>query len=775
MTQSFSARASSILNGRASKDAPFLLSCDVKTPTELELLTEIVSEIKSSEHDGQIADAERLQLAQKLLSNEKIKVALINDNGFYAGAGIAMARQARSFALAGHQVSVVGLNPYPETALSTQRYKGWLTQQGSIPPINFYAVRQSDCQIGRNGDKDYTALISKLCLQEQWDLVILGNLHSDSISLRFLEPLLEHNIPIIYYSHDLDLLGGGCGYPQYYDCTQYLNGCLDSTCPKPHDAYPQSSNGRVGLRYMQRSLLFEYTNISLACNSQWSQQHLMKRYFGKTVLPLHCSIDISVFCPATDKSSLRKSLGLNPTCFTVVIGADSIGRPGKGGELLEALVPCLVKDPDIQVISFGNYPASESEVKSFGYLDSEIEISRVFASGDCYLNPVTIEALGQTILEASACGCIPIVLRRAGGVVDAVEHGRTGFIVDEIDELLKSIDLLKKNRELRQFLAEEGCEWVRQNFSLQRHYCCWLEAICSDWFLSLNKPIPRVNSNVKEIVHEEDRPLVSVVSLTLNCAEALAMTAKSLQMQDHISFEWIIQDGGSADNTLSVVKASDVPYRIYQEADTGIYDAANRAIDHCRGEWVLFLHAGDWLAGPKALSKAMESVDLALTDLIVTDFMEILIDGTITRRHPANPVDKLRHLSTGSFQIPGPHWLGNMPSHQGMILRRSWLERFPFSMDLKISADWLQMFSVIDAGAKVGMSGELLSWYSNGGFSFENSDQWIGDVISIAKTFYSDHQAVDSYFADALASHRYDCFQRRRRRLALNRLYSESS
>jgi hypothetical protein len=116
-----------------------------------------------------------------------------------------------------------------------------------------------------------------------------------------------------------------------------------------------------------------------------------------------------------------------------------------------------------------------------------------------------------------------------------------------------------------------------------------------------------------------------------------------------------------------------------------------------------------------------------------------------------------------------------MPSHQGMILRRSWLERFPFSMDLKISADWLQMFSVIDAGAKVGMSGELLSWYSNGGFSFENSDQWIGDVISIAKTFYSDHQAVDSYFADALASHRYDCFQRRRRRLALNRLYSESS
>jgi glycosyltransferase involved in cell wall biosynthesis len=344
--------------------------------------------------------------------------------------------------------------------------------------------------------------------------------------------------------------------------------------------------------------------------------------------------------------------------------------------------------------------------------------------------------------------------------------------VDEIQELLESISILKNSEELRKFLSEEGCEWIRQHFSLQRQYCCWLEAICSDWFLSSNRTNSIASgSSIKEITCQTERPLISIVSLTLNCAEALALTATSLQMQDHPSFEWIIQDGGSTDDTLSVVEATNVPYLIYQEADAGIYDAANRSIRHCRGEWVLFLHAGDWLAGPKALSNVMKSVDLNQTDLIITDFIEILIDGTITRRHPANPADKLRHLRSGGFQAPGLHWLSNMPSHQGMILRRNWLERFPFSMDLKISADWFQMFSVIDAGAKVAMTGELLSWYSNGGFSFENSDQWIEDVISIAKSFYSDHQAVDMYFVDALERHRQDCFQRRRRRLALNRLY----
>jgi glycosyltransferase involved in cell wall biosynthesis len=770
--QSFSARANSILNNEASKEAPFLLSCDVKTPTELELLAEIVAESKQFENHGCIDHPGRIKLAEKLLGHDRIRVAFINDNGFYAGAGIALARQARSFTLAGHQVSVVGLNPYPETALSTQRYKNWLNQEGSIPAIKFHAVRHSDCQIVRNGDKDHTSLIATLQEMEQWDLVVLGNIHSDAISLRFLEPLLLRNIPIVYYAHDLDLLGGGCGYPHYYDCTQYIYGCLDSACPKPRDAYPQSANGRVERCYLQRSLLFEDLNIPLACNSQWSQLNLQKRYPKKFVLPIHYGIDTSIFRPADDKESLRRSLGLDPFRFTVVVGADTIGRPGKGGELVEALVSYLVKDPDIQVISFGHYPASQPEVKSFGYLDSETEISRVFASGDCYLNPVTIEALGQTILEASACGCIPIVLRRAGGVVDAVKHGRTGFIVDDIEDLLEAVNRLKQKKELQHLLAEEGREWMQQYYSLQRQYCRWLEALSSDWFLPSQKPISVPNSRTE---HSLDKPLISVVSLTLNCAEALALTAASLEMQDHTSFEWVIQDGGSTDHTLAAVEAADVPYRIYQEADTGIYDAANKSIGHCRGEWVLFLHAGDWLAGPKALSKVMTSVDLNETDLIVTDFMEILIDGSIIRRHPANPTDKLRHLRTGSFQAPGPHWLSNMPSHQGMILRRNWLERFPFNMDLKISADWLQMFSIIDSGAKVGMSGELLSWYPNGGFSFENSDQWVGDVISIAKTFSSDHESVDAYFADALERHRLDCFQRRRRRLALNRIYPSAN
>ena len=154
-------------------------------------------------------------------------------------------------------------------------------------------------------------------------------------------------------------------------------------------------------------------------------------------------------------------------------------------------------------------------------------------------------------------------------------------------------------------------------------------------------------------------------------------------------------------------------------------------------------------------------------------FIEVLIDGTALRRDPANPSHKLQSLRDGSFRRPGPHWLSGMPSHQGLLLRRDWCLRFPFDTSFRISADWLQMFSAIDAGARVAVSDQLLSWYPNGGFSYENSNLWIEDVVRLAKRFQPDHAAVDAYFAEALAHHQQLTLARRHRRQALERWYPQ--
>lgn len=765
---SFSSKFTRVLNSEDPPECVISLCSEVRTPLELKLIEILRTKLIPDPHEE--VKQRQNSLAEKLLALEKIHVAFINDFGFYAGAGIATARQACSFALAGHQVSVVGLHPYPETVLGKSRYNKWLKKSGTDEgSIRYYASTLSDLDIARNGDKDHRRLIEELLQTENWDLVILGNLHSDAISLSFLNPIFQRKIPIIWYAHDLDLMGGGCGYPQYYNCTQYETKCLDSSCPRPKSQYPCSANGRVERSYVLRTLVHEYSNIYIACNSYWSQVQLAKRYPRRPILKIPYGIDTSVFFPTSDRAALRKELGLDPFKFTIVVGSDSVGRPGKGGEILDALIPAILKDADCQVISFGDYPNRPPGVAATGYLDNEISIARVFASGDCFLNPVTIEAFGQTLLEASACGCVPVILEHGGGVVDIVEDGRTGLVASDAEGLKSAIRRLKANKDLLYYLAKEGQEHIHREFSLERQYYKWVKTLTSEWIppKALTIPTPQeCNQTTVPFV-----PQVSIVSVTLNCAESIRTTAATLAIQDLQSFEWIIQDGGSTDQTLETAQTSGVPCLIDQEEDSGIYDAMNKAVRRCTADWVLFLHAGDWLAGPGALMNIMKTAETAAADLIVSDYIDILVDGSIIRRSPANPVQKLQALRDGTFQKSNPHWLSGMPCHQGTLTRRNWLEKFPFDPALPISADWFQMFSMIHAGAHVVKSPEILSWYPNGGYSYEHSDQWIGDTVKIAKFFASDHTAVDNYFSEALDEHQEKCLERRYRKMALKRFH----
>lgn len=99
-----------------------------------------------------------------------------------------------------------------------------------------------------------------------------------------------------------------------------------------------------------------------------------------------------------------------------------------------------------------------------------------------------------------------------------------------------------------------------------------------------------------------DAPLISVITATFNAAAQLPDTLSSLRAQTYRNFEWIVVDGGSTDGTAELLHASEnmLSYWI-SEPDRGIYDAWNKACRHARGEWVLFLGAGDVLAQPETL------------------------------------------------------------------------------------------------------------------------------------------------------------------------------
>ena len=95
-------------------------------------------------------------------------------------------------------------------------------------------------------------------------------------------------------------------------------------------------------------------------------------------------------------------------------------------------------------------------------------------------------------------------------------------------------------------------------------------------------------------------PNLSIIIATYNSGKTLNSTLNSLLNQTYKEFEVIIVDGLSKDNTVSIIKEYEskflemnIPYFWNSEADTGIYDAWNKALNKVNSLWIAFLGSDD--------------------------------------------------------------------------------------------------------------------------------------------------------------------------------------
>lgn len=88
------------------------------------------------------------------------------------------------------------------------------------------------------------------------------------------------------------------------------------------------------------------------------------------------------------------------------------------------------------------------------------------------------------------------------------------------------------------------------------------------------------------------RPLFSIVTVCLNAGDNLLKTAESLKAQNFTNYEYIIKDGLSTDGSLERIP-KDERCRVVRMKDSGIFDAMNQSLALARGEYVVFLNAGD--------------------------------------------------------------------------------------------------------------------------------------------------------------------------------------
>lgn len=88
-------------------------------------------------------------------------------------------------------------------------------------------------------------------------------------------------------------------------------------------------------------------------------------------------------------------------------------------------------------------PQLSDQIRWVGEVDEE-ERNRLMSRAMCFLHPVMFrEPFGLTLIEALACGC-PIVAFKRGSIPEIISHGRTGFVVEDVEEMIEAVRHIDK-------------------------------------------------------------------------------------------------------------------------------------------------------------------------------------------------------------------------------------------------------------------------------------------------------------------------------------------
>ena len=89
---------------------------------------------------------------------------------------------------------------------------------------------------------------------------------------------------------------------------------------------------------------------------------------------------------------------------------------------------------------------------------------------------------------------------------------------------------------------------------------------------------------------------ISIIIATYNAGLHLKECLASILEQSFKDLEVLVIDGGSTDNTIEILKATEDPRLSWTSGpDAGIYDAMNKGIGRAAGKWCYFMGADDRL------------------------------------------------------------------------------------------------------------------------------------------------------------------------------------
>ena len=173
---------------------------------------------------------------------------------------------------------------------------------------------------------------------------------------------------------------------------------------------------------------------------------------------------------------------------------------------------------------------------------------------------------------------------------------------------------------------------------------------------------------------------ISLITATYNSASTIESSLLSFINQDYENKELIIIDGGSTDETLSIIEKYKLAVTtIISEKDNGIYDALNKGISLATGDVIAILHSDDFYIHNHVLSKVIETFIAYKSDSVYGNL--IYVDRIDTNRI-------IRKWISGNY-IHGKFIQGWMPPHPAFFAKKECYNRYgKFNLSLRSSADY---------------------------------------------------------------------------------------
>ncbi len=302
------------------------------------------------------------------------------------------------------------------------------------------------------GTKVLLNLVSKFDILECHNLYGFWLEDGGYFDLRLL-PQLTKKIPTVLVVHDMWLFTGHCSYS--FGCERWKIGC--GKCPDINLA-PPIRRDKSSENLAIKKQIYQQSKFWVIVPSRWlysmvTESVLKDGMIDARIIPN--GVDTKLFFPPKDKGELKRKFGFPKDKIIISASGKGIGvsrwvRYYKGIDILMKALE--ISEKSFYVVLIGgvleNQPqrierVGNSVVLYLPFTQDHSKVRELLSASDIYCQPSLAENFPLAILEAQACGVVPVA-SQVGGITDIIEDGKTGFLFEpgNFEELARKLEII---------------------------------------------------------------------------------------------------------------------------------------------------------------------------------------------------------------------------------------------------------------------------------------------------------------------------------------------